>query len=248
MRKSVVSAGYKPEQAAAVLRAMFVTQEPEALQPAWAVFDPMGRGHLTLREVQSIFAIFGESVDAISVKAEFVKLDTDQNGVLEFEELGGLLRRLAQLARGAPRRGIDMDGGDFDWVPPPGQLAAVCSDDQTGKVLDLGRGRVLSGQPAGIEQGDRPRSNDGNRLLHPEDPALEVGGVNLELQGSGEGLVPRRRQGRWQGFRLGFRPLAWRSEGGSGEEKQGQDCAWPLKTPLHITLRPKASGCPSVRA
>jgi Ca2+-binding EF-hand superfamily protein len=122
MRKSVVSAGYKPEQAAAVLRAMFVTQEPEALQPAWAVFDPMGRGHLTLREVQSIFAIFGESIDASSVKAEFVKLDTDQNGVLEFEELGGLLRRLAQLARGAPRRGIDMERGVLGAVRLEAQL------------------------------------------------------------------------------------------------------------------------------
>ena len=122
MRKSVASAGYKPEQAAAVLRAMFVTQEPEALQPAWAVFDPMGRGHLTLREVQSIFAIFGESVDASSVKAEFVKLDTDQNGVLEFEELGGLLRRLAQLARGAPRRGTDMERGVLGAVRLEAQL------------------------------------------------------------------------------------------------------------------------------
>jgi hypothetical protein len=31
---------------------MFISQDPEALDAAWRVFDPMARGVLSLREVQ----------------------------------------------------------------------------------------------------------------------------------------------------------------------------------------------------
>ena len=102
LRDNMLEAGYTPADTRVVRRAMFVTQEQSALLPAWKVFDPMGRGVLSLAEVQAAFALFGDAVPLVDVTTEFQRLDADASGSIEINEFGALLRRLAALARGAP--------------------------------------------------------------------------------------------------------------------------------------------------
>lgn len=105
LKSNMRSAGYSFADTRAVCRAMFISQEEAVLLPAWRVFDPMGRGKLSLTEVQAAFALFGDAVEQANVIAEFNRLDVDDSGSIELGEFGALLRRLAALARGLPAFG-----------------------------------------------------------------------------------------------------------------------------------------------
>ena len=66
LKENMLQSGYTPKDMRAVCHAMFVSQEEEFLVPAWRVFDPMGRGTLSLREVQAAFSLFGDAVEVRS--------------------------------------------------------------------------------------------------------------------------------------------------------------------------------------
>ena len=95
MFAEMMRAGYQPEEVSALLVAMFVSQEPEAIRRAWEVritellartplrpptcacprAPPLGKGVLSLREFGSAFALLGDAVDLVDVEREFRLVD-----------------------------------------------------------------------------------------------------------------------------------------------------------------------------
>ena len=111
MRTAMAEGGYPPREVLAVLRAMFTPPPSDdavaastALREAWAVFDPLGRGRLTLGEFAAAFALLGSTVPPEDIEREFRKIDVDGSGYIELAEFGLVLKRLATLAKGAPKQ------------------------------------------------------------------------------------------------------------------------------------------------
>ena len=57
IRNEMLNVGHQPEEADALLVAMFVSQDPHSLEEGWRVLDPLGKGSLTLREFRSAFLL-----------------------------------------------------------------------------------------------------------------------------------------------------------------------------------------------
>ena len=97
---------------------------------------------------------------------------------------------------------VDVEGEDVDRVTGPGHHLAIGADHQAGELLDLTARAVRARQPLREQQHHVARLGDGNRLLHVEDAALDVGRVDLQQEGARIVDVARGGDGVGEGHRL----------------------------------------------
>ena len=99
----------------------------QALREAWAIFDPLGLGRLSLREFSSACGLIGMPAGEGDIAREFRKIDLDASGAIELAEFGVVLRRLASLAKGQTRQQLHSGasattasrvGGEFQLLEP----------------------------------------------------------------------------------------------------------------------------------
>ena len=102
LKANMERAGYQAREVLAVLRAMFVSQDDDAQLRAWRVFDPVGRGKLSIVEFKAALEICGDAIPAEAIEAEFRAIDADGSGWVEAKEFARLLGRIGELARGGP--------------------------------------------------------------------------------------------------------------------------------------------------
>ena len=76
----------------------------QALREAWAVFDPLGLGRLSLREFTSACGLLGVPAAEEDIAREFRRIDVDASRAIELDEFGVMLRRIGGLAQGQTRQ------------------------------------------------------------------------------------------------------------------------------------------------
>ena len=69
LKANMERAGYQAREVLAVLRAMFVSQDDDAQLRAWRVFDPVGRGKLSIVEFKAALEICGDAIPAEAIEA-----------------------------------------------------------------------------------------------------------------------------------------------------------------------------------
>ena len=74
---------------------MFVSQDDDAQLRAWRVFDPVGRGKLSIVEFKAALKICGGAIPAEAIEAEFRAINADGSGWVEAKEFARLLGRMA---------------------------------------------------------------------------------------------------------------------------------------------------------
>ncbi len=98
----------------------------------------------------------------------------------------------SDLERGRSGGRIDVEGGDLHRVAAPGDALAVGGDYQPGELVDCAARRVMTGDPLGVEQRDRPAPRQGDGLADGEDAVRQIGGVDLERQDARVWRIARR--------------------------------------------------------
>ena len=78
-----------------------------------------------------------------------------------------------------------MEGVDVDRITRPFEALRPGVHNQPGELVDRPARAVLARQPFGIKQRQRPRSDNGDRLVDDEDTPLEVGCIDVEADRSG---------------------------------------------------------------
>lgn len=101
MRTRMQTSGYTINEIHDMLEAAFVSRDPEELHAVWRIFDPFGRGRLTLREFKIAFALFSDAVHETTIRSEFERIDCIKKGYIELKDFGPLLLRLLQVAHGS---------------------------------------------------------------------------------------------------------------------------------------------------
>ncbi len=115
---------------------------------------------------------------------------------------------------------VEVEGVDVDRIARPFDPLAAGVDDEAGELVDRPARRMLARQPLRIEQGQRPRPRDGDRLVDGEDAPLKIGRVDVKRDRARVWPVDRRDRRRRVGHRLRQR---WRRlGGGGGRDEQGE--------------------------
>ena len=157
------------------------------------------------------------------VERHLLPLQVQHVGGHRHPALAGIGRR-EMLEFDAQRSGalghVDVEGVDVGGIAPPLDGAAVGGDPKAGDRVDRSARSVIARKPFRIEQGQRPRSGDGDRFDDPVDAAAGVAGVDLEAQGTGIRHVARRGHGGFHRQRLG-NCRADLGEGGHGDAGGG---------------------------
>ena len=77
---------------------------------------------------------------------------------------------------------VDVEREDIHWIAHPGHDLAVCPEHDAANVLHRSVCRVVPRQPWRIEERHRSGLGDRDCLVDPENVAIEVGGVDLDLE------------------------------------------------------------------
>ena len=115
------------------------------------------------------------------------------------------------------RRNGEVEGIGVKGVTQPFDPLAIGGDCQAGEELDRAGIGVVAGDEFRIEQG-QVTGGDRNGLLHPDDPVVEVGGVDVVADGARVGAILGLRDGRERPGQGGGPDLG---QGRCGPEHQG---------------------------
>ncbi len=121
---------------------------------------------------------------------------------------------------------IDVEGVHGDQVARPRDFLAVDEDVQPGQLGRVALGRMRARDPFGLEQRHGAGRGDGDCLVDIDDMAIDIAGVDAQVDRAGIVDVLGHRQGRRIGrrHRQGLRPgsrLAGHQKGHQGQGRYG---------------------------